>query len=140
MEIAPIPDAKGIIKDTIVIPTVNDFTIVLIKEFKQLYGVRKLLSFIERCQGSGPWRETIKGRQRDSTSDKYFTYSRYELELVDLQKLIKRSIAAGVPVDPNKEKRLNELHELMSPMFSMKTDEELELIVSDYIESLAKPG
>ena len=133
IEIAPI-SYRGNTNDTIISPTIEAFAVAVALKFKETHGVRRLISFIERCQGRGPWGETIKRRQKHGDSSKQFTYSKYELELHELQTIIQKALKSGFEIDHTKTKRLDELNKLMSPSLANKTDEELEHLFSDLIK------
>lgn len=120
-------ETKGGKRGEFIVPAVPQFTAAVADEFMMLYGPRQLISFIQRCEGSGPWSEVITMIERFGDSARKVRYSKLEYELVGLQKRKKHNFA----YTEQDEARLNELLNLTS--FSEKSDDELKVMAEKWI-------
>lgn len=115
------------------IPSIKQFKKFAAKRFLEIYGPRKLCSFIQRCNGEGPWAETIVVWKKDKWGDsKKYIYSKLELELVQLQNL-KR---AKIRISESSLQRYEELLVTMSPDLMKKTDENLLKVANEWISKI----
>jgi hypothetical protein len=104
------------------------------------------LSFVFRCEGKGPWEETItvkkmvKSTRRKnsragpfvrSTHSRDARYSKLEYELVMLRKL-----AELKPLDAQQSMRIDELETLLPDGLKGKSESELEVICLRWFEAL----
>lgn len=121
---------NGKTNEEIIIPAVPQFTALVAEEFLTLYGPRRLISFVQRCEGSGPWKETVDVTREIGGVLKNVKYSKLELELVSLQK---RKMA-NLFFNAVHEKRINEL--LIATSFSDKSDDELLSMARKWISGL----
>ena len=104
---------------------------VLAEQFLKNHGARQLVSFVQRCAGSGPWSEAITVNRKQGENERPVTYSKLEYELVRLQNT-KRKLKKFTK---SQEARLNELLITTSPQIASKTDDELKLIAEKWIEN-----
>ncbi len=105
-------------------PTLYELQAALAQAFLDNHGPRRLLSFIQRCSLEGPWKETIRKRDKDG---KAISYSVLELELSQLLKQEDR-------LSTEQAARLNELLHLMTLSLVEKSDAELNDICVQWIE------
>jgi hypothetical protein len=116
------------------VPTINQFVQCLAEKFLDLYGPRKLLSFVQRCQGRGPWSDTIVlwKKNKNDKNEKY-VYSALEYELVKKQRVFRSEFSLSEP----DLKRYEELLVTMSPELMAKTDKQLMKVAKDWIAGLS---
>lgn len=119
--------SKDTTREEFVVPAVPQFTAAIADEFMKLYGPRQLASFIQRCQGSGPWSEVITVTEPFGDGSTKVQYSKFEYELVRLQKRKKHNLA----YTEQDEARLNELLNLST--HPDKSDDQLKLMVEEWI-------
>jgi hypothetical protein len=116
------------------VPSIGDFKKYLAERFLAIYGPRKLCSFVQRCNGEGPWKETTVLWKKDKWGEnKKYIYSKLELEFVQLQKARRAKL-------PLPEKSLQRYHELlisMSPDLMAKSDEELLNVANEWIARIS---
>ncbi len=116
-----------------VIPSQKQFQAYLAGRFLDFYGPRKLASFIQRCQATGPWAEKIEVWKKDKRGESHkFIYSKLEYELVKLQKIFRSHLSLS---DRN-QARYEELQVTMSPELMVKSDDQLMAICNDWIKKL----
>jgi len=118
---------NGKMDDHFIVPAVPQFVAAVADEFMRVYGPRRLISFIVRCHGAGPWRELIVVNERHGQTQKRSRYSKFEYELVALQ----RKKAANILLNDTSEHRLEELLNLSS--HSEKSDQELKELAENWI-------
>jgi hypothetical protein len=124
--------------DEIEIPTVADFKAKVAEEFLRIHGPRRFLSFVQRCQLSGPWRETIKIKKKIGRVTKSVSYSKFEHELSNLLRRKKKFESLKKSITETEAKRIDDLQNLVSDELSNKSDEEMKKLSLEIIEKLRK--
>ena len=120
----------------IAVPTVAEFKKYLAKRYLEIYGPRKLCSFIQRCNGQGPWAETIVLWKKNKWEEsKKYTYSKLELEFVKLQKIHRSHLR----LSDDDLKRYEELLVTMDLKLMSMNDKELLKIAKEWISNIKDP-
>ena len=118
---------KDTTREQIIVPAVPQFTAAIADEFMKLYGPRQLMSFIQRCHGSGPWSELVQINKKHGDLIRKYHYSKFEYELVRLQKRLRNNLL----FTEADQARLSVLLNLTS--FSERSDDELKVMAEEWI-------
>lgn len=118
-------------------PTIVQFKKRLATRFLEIYGPRKLISFIQRCCLEGPWAETVVVWKKNKwgESEKY-TYSKLELEFVKLQKIHR----SHLKLSASDLRRYEELMVTMNPKLMAMSDTELLKIAEEWLSNIKDPA
>jgi hypothetical protein len=106
-------------------PTVAQFTAALANEYLTMHGARRLLAFVQLCQGRVQWSDKIRVGK--------INRGKLEYEISKLQKRKKHKTLFGAA----EEHRLNELLVNVGPKLEKLSDEELNKVAQEWIDNIA---
>jgi hypothetical protein len=101
----------------------------LAEEYLEIYGPRRFISFIQRCQKDGPWREKISITRKVGNNYRKVQVGQFEHELTKQRKLLPANLEF---LPPNLD-RIEELNNLMSESLSEKSESELDALARKWI-------